>query len=317
MERLQCVLNGVIGDTLEASKIGFAINMTLYAAGKPLTVTKKILSEIALPDTGKICILAHGSCGSEQGWGFKGNSSINYGSLLQNDFGFTPFFLRYNSGLHISTNGKRLSNLLEKFFRCYPKKVSEVILVGHSMGGLVFRSACHYGQKEKKAWVKHVRKIFYLGSPHLGTHLEKMGKLTTTILNLFPNPITKAIVLLGDLRSAGIKDLRHGYLTDQDWQKETSDHLLYWHQNKTPLLEKTDHYLICGTLSKVTGSKMGRWFGDGMVPLTSSTGRGLFASSSIPFLEDHCKIIPGISHAHLQRSQRVYQQIMGWCDQSN
>jgi hypothetical protein len=140
-----------------------------------------------------------------------------------------------------------------------------------------------------------------------------MGKLTTTILNLIPNPVTKAIVSLGDLRSAGIKDLRHGYLTDQDWQRETADHLFYWHQNSTPLLKKSDHYLICGTLSKVAGSKMGRLFGDGLVHPASSTGRGLFASSSIPFLEDHCKIIPGISHVHLQRSQRVYKQIRGWC----
>ncbi len=312
-ERTLCVLNGVMGDSLKENKIGFAIKMTLHASAGPLTVTKRSLSKMRPPGTGKICILAHGSCGSEKGWGFKDDASINYGSLLQKDFGLTPFFLRYNSGLHISTNGKQLSDLLEKFIRCYPKKVSEVFLIGHSMGGLVFRSACHYGQKEKRAWVKRVKKIFYLGSPHLGTHLEKIGKLTTTILNRIPNPITRIIVLLGDMRSAGVKDLRHGYLTDQDWQGKNADHLFYWHRNTIPLLKKADHYLICGTLSKVAGSTMGRLFGDGLVHPASGTGRGLFSSSAIPFLEDHCKILPGISHSHLQRSQQVYEQIRNWC----
>ncbi|MBI2336132.1 MAG: hypothetical protein HYU97_05165 [Deltaproteobacteria bacterium] len=305
VDRILCVVNGVIGDTLEKSKTRLAIKMKLYMAGGPLTLSKNSLSKITPPDTGKICILAHGSCGSEKGWGFSHDMSTNYGSLLQKDFGYAPFFLRYNSGMHISTNGRHLSNLLEKFMGCYPGKIGEIVLVGHSMGGLVFRSACYYGQKEKRRWIKFIRKIFYLGTPHLGTHLEKLGKLTTVILNQIPNPITKAIVILGDLRSAGIKDLRHGYVIDEDWQKKNAGDLFYWHQNKPPLLKKVDHYLICGTLSKVANSKMGRWFGDGLVHLASGTG--------IPFLQDHCKIIPRISHEHLQRSARVYEQIREWC----
>ncbi len=313
-ERSLCILNGVLGDTLEKRNAALAMKMRLYIADKPLTMAKRSLRKINLPENGKICILAHGSCGSEKGWGFKDNSSIHYGSLLEKDRGFTSFFLRYNSGLHISTNGKRLSDLLEKFILSYPRKIREIVLVGHSMGGLVFRSACHYGQKENKKWVKLVRKVFYLGSPHLGTHFEKLGKLTTTLLNQIPNPITKALVFLGDLRSAGIKDLRHGYLVDEDWKKKNADRLFYWHENKTPLLKKANHYLICGTLSKVADSKMGRLFGDGLVHPASARGRSLFTLNPIPFLEEHCKIIPGISHTHLQRSARVYEQIRKWCD---
>lgn len=306
-EWTQCVLNGVIGDMLEKSGIGLAMKMTL------IELPDTGQSHSGQPDTGKICILAHGSCGSEKGWGFKGNASTNYGSLLQKDFGFTPLFLRYNSGLHISTNGKRLSKLLEKFVGNYPKKINEIVLVGHSMGGLVFRSACYYGQKEKRKWIKLIKKIFYLGSPHLGTHFEKLGKLTSSLLNQMQNPVTKIIASLGDLRSAGIKDLRHGYITDKDWKNKNSDNLFYWPQNKTPLLKKADHYLICGTLSKVVGSKMGRLFGDGLVHPASGTGQGIFSSSSIPFPKDNCKIIPGISHHHLQKSRRVYAQIREWC----
>ena len=308
------VLNGVIGDTLEDRNTVLAMKMLLYYKEQPLELTLRRLSHSQLPKTGKICILAHGSCGSEKGWTLKGRSGNNYGTLLQQDFGLTPFFLRYNSGLHISTNGKRLSDLLETLVRRYPSKVREVVLVGHSMGGLVFRSACYYGERDKRQWVGLVRKVFYIASPHLGAHFENLGKLTTTLLGKIPNPITRLIASLGDLRSAGIKDMRHGYLTDEDWQKKNADKLFHWHQNKTPLLKTADHYLICGTLSKVAGSRMGRVFGDGVVHPASGTGRGLFASSAIPFLEDHCKIIPGISHAHLQRSRRVYQQIKEWCN---
>lgn len=305
------VVNGVIGDSLNKYRMSLAIRMKLYFQEKPLLLSKESLNKI--PSSSKICILAHGSCGSERGWNFKDNSS-NYGSLLERERGFTPLFLRYNSGLHISTNGKRLSNLLEKLILNSSTKISELILVGHSMGGLLFRSACYYGEKEKKKWVKLVRKIFYIGSPHLGTHFEKLGKLATSFLNIIPNPITKAIVLLGDLRSDGIKDLRHGYIVDEDWQHKNAESLFYWHENKTPLLKNAHHYLICGTLSKNTDSTWGRLVGDGLVHPASATGKSLFTSSPIPFLKEHCKIISETSHVSLQKSMRVYEQIREWCN---
>lgn len=274
------------------------------------------LSSSKISGSGKICILAHGSCGSEMGWTFFDEASgekTDYGSLLERDFGFAPLYLRYNSGLHISTNGKRLSALLEKLIASSPTKIREVVLVGHSMGGLLFRSACHYGQKENRKWIRLVSKVFYLGSPHLGTHWEKLGKLTTTVLNTIPTPVTRLISTLGELRSAGVKDLRHGYVTDEDWRRKNANDLFYRHRNRTPLLETAGHYLICGTLSKVPGSKIGSLLGDGLVPTASGTGQGYFPSSAIPFRKEHCRILLGISHYRLQKSLRVYEQMKQWC----
>ncbi|QQR80149.1 MAG: hypothetical protein IPJ69_12615 [Deltaproteobacteria bacterium] len=182
----------------------------------------------------KFCILAHGSCSSERDWTFQ-KEKTDYGSRLYQDLGYTPLYLRYNSGLHISTNGKRLSKLLEKLVTD-SDTIEEIIFIGHSMGGLVFRSACYYGEKEKKTWIKYVRKIFYLGSPHLGTHLEKLGKLTTTILRKIPNPIVRIIASAGDLRSVGIKDLRHGYILDNDWNHQKADDL--------SISQKTQHLFL-------------------------------------------------------------------------
>lgn len=299
-ERYLCAVNGIIGDHLDKGKSPLAVTMRLFPSAGT--------SEIG----GKICILANGSCASEKDWNFKNSSTMTYGSLLQKDFGFTSYFLRYNSGLHISTNGHRFSALLEKFIRSYPVKVTEVVLIGHSMGGLVFRSACHYGKKEKREWVRLVGKVFYLGTPHLGTHLEKLGKLVTTVLSTIPNPVTKILATIGDLRSDGIKDLRHGYIVDEDWKKAHADNLFHVHRNRTPLLSGADHYLICSTLSKTAGSRLGRLFGDGLVHTASGTGQGLLSSNKLPFPEDHCKIIPGLSHYNLQKSRRVYRQIRTW-----
>lgn len=315
-ERTLSVVNGIIGDTFEKKKSRLAIPMEFFAAGKPLQLTRTSLAKMKLPPTGKLSIFTHGNCASETSWGFKGNPAKNYGLLLEKDAGLTPFFVRYNSGLHISTNGKCLSDLLEKLVRFYPVQVTSIVLIGHSMGGLIYRSACHYGEREKKKWVKLTSKIFYLGSPHLGTHFEKFGKLTTTVLQQIPNMYTKALAKLIDLRSDGIKDMRHGYITDADWQHAEAENFFYLHQNKTPLLKNADHYLICSTLSTRAGSRMGRLIGDGLVHPGSGTGRGLFSGSNIPFLKKHCKVFAGISHHNLQKSPRVYRQIRAWCASS-
>lgn len=307
------ILNGVIGDMLERQKNRYSIPMALYAGEKRLPVTRSSLDRLDLGEGGRISVLAHGSCNSEKDWGFDRTPLADYGSLLRDDLGYYPFYLRYNSGLHISTNGKKLSDLLEDLVRRDPQKVREIVLIGHSMGGLIFRSACYYGKKERRRWVKLVRKIFYLGSPHFGTHFEKFGKLTTTILRLIPSIPTRVLGSLIELRSDGIKDLRHGYLTDQDWEDVSADDLFHVHQNKIPLLKTADHYLICGTISKAADSRIGRLFGDGMVHPGSGTGRGLLPTSRIPFPEDHCRIFPGVSHYSMLKSRMVYRQIRRWC----
>lgn len=311
--RYLSTLNGVIGDSLEKRKSALSIQMGLFSGGRPVTITKNSLRALPLLDNGKICLLAHGSCSFERDWHFKGSPEKDYGSLLQAERGHFPWYLRYNSGLHISTNGRLFSTLLENLVRSYPTKVSEIVLVGHSMGGLIFRSACHYGKKTKKKWIRRVKKIFYLGTPHLGTHFEKFGKLTTTILKQIPNFPTRAIAAFIDLRSAGIKDMRHGYILDEDWQKKNADDLFYIHRNRPLPLDGADHYLICGTISKCSNSRLGRMFGDGMVHPGSGTGQGLFESSAIPFPPEHCRIFAGISHFNLIRSPQVYEQIRDWC----
>lgn len=295
--RVQSILNGLVGDTLHAQGSHLAIEMSLL--GKP--------------SGGKLCILVHGLFDSETTWRFSQESKKDYGTLLKKDLGFSPLYLRYNSGLHISTNGQELARLLGKAYKNHSETIQEIIFIGHSMGGLVIRSACHYGRRKKAPWVSKVKKIFLLGTPHLGTDLEKIGHLASVILKTIPNPFTRGVAVLGNLRSAGIKDLRFGYLLDEDWQGQKVEAL--WHDNRhpVPLLEGVDYYVIAATLAKESKNMFSEYFGDGWVPLRSATGRSFRKSKTLPFSPDHFKTFKGLSHLALARNRRVYYQIRKWC----
>ncbi len=295
--RCQAVLNGILGDTLEAKNSRWAIPM-------------KLLGEVR---GGKLCIFVHGLCDSETAWRFSGDSNQTYGSLLDEELGYSPLYLRYNSGLHISTNGRRLAGLLREVFAKHSGSIKEIILVGHSMGGLVVRSACHYGRKARAAWVKRVRKIFLLGVPHLGTDWEKLGNLTSTILKNIPNPFTRGIAGLGNRRSAGIKDLRFGFLLDEDWQGRDCDSLWGDHRHHVPLLQGVDYYLIAAALAKQSENFLARYFGDGLVSSRSARGHSLLKSKTLPFTPANFRVIKGLSHTGLARHPLVYEQIKAWC----
>ncbi len=306
-DRFLCVMNGVVGHRLEKRKSRLSIQMKLYHQGAPLGLTEKGLRSLGPSRKGKVCLLLHGSCNSENDWFFSKDRPENYGSLFESDFGHTPLYLRYNTGLHVSTNGRRLSDLLEKFIENYPGRIQEIVVIGYSMGGLILRSACHYARQDNRKWLRVAKRAFYIGSPHCGTHFEKFGKLTSLVLKSIPHLATRAIGSLIDLRSDGIKDMRHGYLIDEDWKTKNADRLFHFKRNVIPLADSIHHYQITGTISKDENSRWARVFGDGLVHPASGAG--------VPTPKSHIKILPGITHRALQRSPRVYEQIKSWYSQ--
>ena len=56
------------------------------------------------------------------------------------------------------------------------------------MGGLVVRSACHYGAQQQHDWPDLVRHVLCLGSPHLGADLEKGVNVASWALSQLPEP---------------------------------------------------------------------------------------------------------------------------------
>ena len=71
------------------------------------------------------------------------------GDQLRDDLDYSPLYLRYNTGRHISTNGQQFAQMLQALCDAWPIPVESVSLLGHSMGGLIIRSACWYAQSQQ------------------------------------------------------------------------------------------------------------------------------------------------------------------------
>ncbi|MFH1438147.1 MAG: alpha/beta hydrolase [Pseudomonadota bacterium] len=304
-------INGLMGDLLEREKSSLAINMGFYENKEPLKLETLALKN-AIPDaTPRLCIFLHGNMDSELGWEFEDDPETSYGTLLRRDFGCTPLYVRYNSGLHISENGKRLSRLIAELSTVFPVETEEIILIGHSMGGLVVRSACYYADKDGEAWVKKVKKVFLIGSPHMGAYMEKIGNLTSVILKLILNPYTRIISGIINMRSSGMKDTRFGYLLDEDWKGKDPDTLLSSNRHPVALLEGVDHYVISSTI-KDPGHPVSLFIGDGVVSRSSAAGKALFREDGIAFPEENFRSFSNIGHPRLRRHPDVYEQIREW-----
>lgn len=302
------VLNGVVGNHLEKIDI-LSQEMNFYHNQMPIKLTKEELKAFNMGN--KICILVHGLVSDETMWAFP-KLKEDYGTLLKEDFKYEPFYVRYNSGRHISDNGKDLDLLINQLLQNAPKAIKEIVFICHSMGGLVVRSACYYGNKHKSKWVGLTKKIFFIGSPHHGAPLEKFGNAVTTVLGKVPNLFTHLTKKAINLRSAGIKDLRYGLLVEEDWKGKDPDSFVNSEKTHVPLLKHITYYVMTGTLMKNPNHFLSEFFGDAIVGKWSAKGKSGNAKYDLAFLEKNTKEFPGITHIKLMHEQTVYEQIREW-----
>jgi pimeloyl-ACP methyl ester carboxylesterase len=235
-EAFRAVLNGVWGDHLAASGNPLAIPMQFRLGGRPLTQP--------LPGAGpRVAVLLHGLCMNDLQWQRRGH---DHGRMLA-ALGWTPVYLHYNTGRHISLNGQELAGRLETLLQAWPVPVREVALVGHSMGGLVARSACHAAEQRQLQWPGCVTSLVCLGSPHHGATLERGGHLVDLALGLsrYAAPFAR----LGRARSAGITDLRFGNLQEADWHGRERHHQAHDDRQPVPWPSGVTPYLVAGCLS--------------------------------------------------------------------
>ena len=300
---LLAAINGVWGDYLAVTQSSLAIEMTILHRGQDLLVGE---APLAIPGSKyrRIAIFLHGSSTDESCWQRKG---FDYAAALENDCGLLPLHLRYNSGLHISQNGRALSNLLQDLVAKWPTKIEEIIVIGHSMGGLIARSACHYGETSRKSWRPLLSKLITLGSPHHGSPLEQAGNWLETVINL--HPYSEPIGRLGRIRSAGITDLRYGNILDEDWIgkdrfQRTTDPRVH-----VPLPSGVECYAIAATLGKDQTSVLG----DGLVPVKSALGIHQDPRLSLDFPESRRAVIHDASHLDLLSSDGAYRLLSNWC----
>ena len=226
---------------------------------------------------------------------------------LRVELGLTPLYLSYNTGLHISDNGRRLAELLDELESDWPVAVEEITLVGHSMGGLVARSACHHAMVGELSWSRAVRHVFCLGSPHLGADLEKGANVLGWALGRLPE--TRAFGEVINARSAGIKDLRYGSCIEDDWCDCDPDELLRDRCSEVPFLPGAAYYFVAASLRD---GPVGSLFGDLLVRLPSASGRGSGGGRRIEFeVENGCELA-GLTHFDLLNHPDVYEQLRTW-----
>ncbi len=306
-DALQAALNGVLGDYLVSSDNPLAIGMSLRYGGKRLALDKPSITAAIPEATGRIVVLVHGLCMNDQQWT---REDQNYGTRLASDLGYTPVFLRYNSGLHISINGREFADRLEALIKVWPVPVEELALIGHSLGGLLSRSAVYYAQRQGHGWLRTLKKMVFIGSPHLGAPLERGGNWVQLILSA--NPFTAPFARLGKIRSAAITDLRHGSLIDEDWEGRDRFEHSPEHPKPVPLPQGVRCYAIAGTASREPDALSGKLLGDGLVFPDSALGKHGIVERNLD-LPDRCTWVAyGVGHIELTNHPGVYRRILQW-----
>ena len=304
-EALVAALNGVLGDYLLETKSPLAIEMSLRHGGHPLVLEREALREALPAATGKLLVLVHGSSMSDLAWKRNGH---DHGAALAKELALTPVYVHYNSGLHVSTNGRALDLLLESLAAAWPVPLGEIVLLTHSMGGLVARSACHHADLAGgRQWRAKLTKLVCLGTPHHGAPLERGGNWVDVLLGV--SRYSKPLARLGKLRSAGVTDLRYGNVADEHWAGRDR-----FQRGKDP---RTDVALPSGVACyAVAGisSREGRFrrTGDGLVPVDSALGRHAQPALTLAFPEAHQKVLCGVGHLDLLDHGEVYDAVLTW-----
>lgn len=301
-------LNGVIGDHLISSKNPLVISMSLRYQGQALDWQ----APPSMPGaTGKALVLIHGLCMNDLQWRTERDGRVvDHGEALASALGYTPVYLRYNSGRHVSQNGRELATLLEQLVARWPTPLEELTVVAHSMGGLVIRSAHHYGREDGLRWPDHLKSIIFLGTPHHGAPLERIGNWVDVLLG--STPYTAPFAKIGHIRSAGVTDLRYGYLLDEDWHGHNRFHRKADARQVVPLPDGVACYAVAATTASSRGLLADRVIGDGLVPLYSALGQHDDPRRNLAFAKSSQWITYNTNHMALLSSPAVTRQMVKW-----
>lgn len=292
-QHTSAIVSGFIGDWLEAQGNPLAVPMTFLHQGQGVRETAPATAVTEPRST--IIVLIHGLMELETVWQDRVRPEENYGTRVAQALtgGATTLCLRYNSGRPIYRNGQLLAERLEQLLAHWPVPVERLILVGHSMGGLLIRSACHHGLTAQHRWLQPLQDCVYIGSPHDGSWLAKGAQAGARVLNALPRDYLRVAGEVIDLRSEGIRNLSRG-------------DVLAGEGELAGLVPDVRHYVVCGLLGRQR-NPVSALFGDALVHEASARGQrqGDWTLTGSATFEN-------MDHLRLAHDGAVTEQLVEW-----
>lgn len=301
-------VNGLIGDELRMLDDPQAITMAVRVDGDDVPATGWPLAQAFRSSTSHPVVFLHGLCENDESWAnWAERWGTTYAERIVAETDGTPVMVRYNTGLHISENGKHLDALLQQLVASWPVPVTRISLVGHSMGGLVVRAATNHATASGQTWQHLVRDVVCLGTPHAGANLEKAAHLGSRLLRFWPESSPFSNIL--ESRSAGIVDLRHGYITQDEW--EGQDLTSQWGLDRIAAapLPRAEYHFVAATLGASQKHPLSSVLGDLLVHFSSATGVG----KAGPIVDGaRFEYLPSAHHFALLNHPQVGEWLVEW-----
>ena len=311
--RIIATVNGLIGDELRMLDDPQAIKMAVRKDGEDIVATPFPIKQAHLDGGSHLVIFLHGLCESDESWSQREKVvGSTYVDRIAAETDGTPVLVRYNTGLHVSENGKHLDALVRQLIDAWPVSVTRVTLVGHSMGGLVVRAATNYATAAGEVWPQLVKDIVCLGTPHTGANLEKVAHLGSRLLRFWP--VTTPFSAILESRSPGIVDLRHGYISQDEW--EGQDLTSQWGLDRIAAapLAHAEYHFVGSTLGATKHHPFSAVLGDLLVHFSSASGMGRTG----PIVEGaRFEYIPSANHFALLNHPKVGDWLVEWLNARN
>lgn len=301
-------VNGLIGDELRTIDDPQAISMAVRLGGRDIPVSPWPIGDAFRGATSHVALFLHGLCESDESWqqGDPDGAAL-YGVRLSAHTDATPVFVRYNTGLRISENGKHLDLLVRQLMDSWPTPITRLTLVGHSMGGLVIRAATNHATVSAQTWQYLVRDVVCLGTPHAGAALEKVAHVGSRMLHFFPESRPFSAIL--NTRSAGILDLRHGYISQEEWEGQDLTRLWGLDRIAAAPLPHAEYHFVAATLAATKRHPLSAVLGDLLVHFSSAAGIGRTGA-----IVDGARLdyLPSTHHFALLNHPQVADWLVRW-----